>query len=132
MHDFTDQVERILMVLVLIPFGGNLAQGMLAPLTWQGALLGLGFLFIIRPVAAILSLTGSEISMKERFFVSFFGIRGIGSFFYLAFALYKVKFTEADQLWAITGFIVLMSIVLHGISASPVLKYIDRKRNTGN
>lgn len=130
MHDFVDQVERILMVILLILLGGGLVSGLLDHLTWQGALLGLGFLFIIRPLSAYIAIFNEKAPFKEKMAISFFGIRGIGSFFYLAFALDKLAFADGDTLWSIVGFIVMVSIVLHGVTASRVMDYLDMNRET--
>jgi sodium/hydrogen antiporter len=132
MHDFIDQVERILMVILLILFGGSLVNGLLDNLTWQGAVLGLGFLFVIRPLAAFAATFNEKASAKEKMAISFFGIRGIGSFFYLAFALDKLAFADGDTLWSIVGFIVMVSIVLHGVTASWVMDYLDISRRKEN
>ncbi len=132
MHDFVSQVERILMVILLILFGGSLVSGLLEHLTWQGALLGLSFLFIIRPLTAYLAVFNEKAPTREKIAISFFGIRGIGSFFYLAFALDKLAFTDGDQLWSIVGFIVMISIVLHGVTASRVMRYLDVNRKGDN
>ncbi|GAB3825983.1 cation:proton antiporter [Pontibacter rugosus] len=128
MHDFVNQVERIIMVVLLILFGGSLVTGILDYLTWQGALIGLGFLFVIRPIATLPSMLGTYSTAKEKLAVCFFGIRGIGSFFYLSFALDKVAFPEANELWSIIGFIVMVSIVLHGLTATNAIKVLDRER----
>ena len=128
LHDFTDQLERLLVVILLIVFGGSLVYGLLDHLTWAGALVGLVFVFIVRPLAGWVGLLGVRITKKERAAISFFGIRGIGSFYYLAFALYKVEFKNTEALWSITGFVVLVSIILHGITATPVMKYLDLRR----
>ena len=127
MHEFTDQLERLFIVAILILFGGALARGLLAPLTWSGAALGLFLLLILRPMGGILTLGRSRVSWPERLVISFFGIRGIGSFFYLAYALSKHDFPQARELWAITGFTVLTSIVLHGALATPVMNWLDRR-----
>ncbi|GAA4307196.1 sodium:proton antiporter [Nibribacter koreensis] len=129
MHDFTDQIERMLVVVVLILFGGSLGQGLLDALTWQGALVGLAFVFLIRPVAGMLGLKGSGLQMRERWAISFFGIRGIGSIFYLSFAFAHAKFMNPDEIWAIAGFTILLSIITHGILATPVMSYLDRVRS---
>ncbi len=132
MHDFVNQIERIIMVTLLIVFGGSLVTGLLDHLTWKGVLVGLGFLFIIRPVTAMLGLVGvKNCSWREKLSISFFGIRGIGSFFYLAFALKQVSFADAEQLWSVVGFIVMMSIMLHGVTASWVMRYLDSSREKG-
>jgi NhaP-type Na+/H+ or K+/H+ antiporter len=78
------------------------------------------------------SLVGSGASWPERLVVSFFGIRGIGSFYYLSHALAESSFQEVElivaaaELWALVGFVVLLSILLHGVSSSPVMDTFDR------
>ncbi|SNR62337.1 MULTISPECIES: cation:proton antiporter [Hymenobacter] len=127
MHEFTDQLERLLIVVILILFGGAIIRGLLAPLTWTGAALGLFLLLLLRPLGGILTLGRSRVSWPERLVISFFGIRGIGSFFYLAFAMHEAHFADGKELWAITGFTVLTSIVLHGVLATPVMDWLDRR-----
>ncbi|ARS37174.1 cation:proton antiporter [Pontibacter actiniarum] len=129
MHDFVNQIEHILMVVLLMLFGGSLVFGLLDYLTWQGIVVGLVFLFVIRPLAGLLGMWGIKMPMREKLAISFFGIRGIGSFFYLSFALDKVTFVDADQLWAVVGFIVLVSVVLHGVTATKSMSYLDYRRS---
>lgn len=128
MHDFVNQIERIIMVVLLVLFGGSLVTGILDYLTWEGALIGLAFLFIIRPITALPSLFGTYSTPKEKLAICFFGIRGIGSFFYLSFALDKVGFPEANELWSVVAFIVMVSIVLHGITATKAIRTLDHER----
>lgn len=127
MHAFTDQLERLLVVVILVLFGGNLAQGMLASLTWPQVGLGVLLLLVIRPLGGMLTLLNSRASVPERWAISFFGIRGIGSFFYLAFALEKGRFQHPEHLLALTGFVVLLSVLLHGVLATPVMTWLDRR-----
>ncbi|GHA63534.1 cation:proton antiporter [Pontibacter akesuensis] len=128
MHDFVNQVERIIMVILLMLFGGSLVTGILDYLTWQGAVVGLVLLFFIRPISALPSMLGTYSTTKEKLAVCFFGIRGIGSFFYLSFALDKVAFPESNELWSITAFIVMVSVILHGLTATNAIKVLDRER----
>ncbi len=129
LHDFSEQIERLLMVTILVLFGGAIAGGLLSSLTWTGATLGLAFIFLIRPLAGIIGLAGFKSPLSERLAISFFGIRGLGSFYYLAYAINHADFSQTDVLWAVTGFIVTVSILLHGVSSLPVMQYLDRKRN---
>ena len=122
LHDFTDQIEHLLMVVLLVLFGGSIVEGLLNDLTWKGALVGSLFVLVVRPLFGLLGLIGVNLNLKEKMAISFFGIRGIGSFFYLAFALNEATFAEAEELWAVVGFTVLLSVVLHGILATPVMK----------
>ncbi|RFP64091.1 sodium:proton antiporter [Hymenobacter lapidiphilus] len=128
MHDFTDQLERLLIVVILILFGGSIAWGLFDHLNWTGVALGLILLLVLRPLGGLLTLWGSRLDWSERLIVSFFGIRGIGSFFYLAFALDTRYFPNSRELWATTGFTVLVSIVLHGTLATPVMNWLDRRQ----
>ncbi|AQL41566.1 cation transporter [Halorientalis sp. IM1011] len=132
LHDFAVMVERLLMAVVLVLFGGAIAGGLLSPLTPVEIGLGLAMLLVVRPVAGLLGLLGSKLSWPARAVVASYGIRGIGSFYYLSYALNEATFAEmelvvaADRLWALVGFVVLSSVVLHGITASPVMRAFDR------
>ncbi|WP_224267988.1 cation:proton antiporter [Haloprofundus salinisoli] len=134
LHDFAVMVERLLLATVLVLFGGALAGGLLAPLTLPLALLGLSLVLVIRPLAGAAAFAGSAAPPAERAVVSVFGIRGIGSFYYLSYALAHASFRQrelvvvANSLWAFVGFVVLVSVVVHGVSASPVMESLDRLR----
>ncbi|MGR4864598.1 cation:proton antiporter [Caulobacter sp. LARHSG274] len=128
MHDFAEQVERLLMMLVLVLLGGAVASGLLASLTWKEVAFGLALVFVVRPLAGWIGLIGAPHSTRERAVVAFFGIRGIGSLYYLSYGLNHGDFHRWDRLWAITGFIVLCSILVHGVTATPLMARIDTWR----
>ena len=128
LHDFVDQTERLLMMVLLVLFGGAIAGGLLDALTWAGAAAALVFLFAVRPAAGMASLAGSPLPPAERAAVAFFGIRGLGSFYYLAYALNEERFEGAEELWAVLGFTVLVSILLHGMTVTPAMRWLDRRR----
>ncbi|WP_229707547.1 cation:proton antiporter [Sphingobacterium alkalisoli] len=125
LHSFTDQTERALLGVLLIFFGGTLVSGIFEPLTLRIVLFSLLFLLVVRPVIGYLSLAGSQMHWKERLTVSFFGIRGMGSVFYLAFALDHADFVHKDELWAIVAFTMLSSIVMHGLTATPIMNRLQ-------
>jgi sodium/hydrogen antiporter len=129
LHSFTDQMERMLLAVLLIFFGGSLVGGILAPLTFKMAMVSLAFVMLVRPVTAYLSLLGNPTPLKEKLAISFFGIRGMGSIYYLAFAFGEVKFDQQEELWAIVAFTILISIVLHGLSATPVMGKLSSNRD---
>ena len=126
LHDFVEQIERLLTVLLLVLFGGAVVRGLLAPLTWGTVAVGLAVVLVVRPLSAWLSLRGGPGSGGERFAIAAFGIRGIGSFYYLSYAMSHATFPGADLVWATIGFVVLVSVVLHGIAATPVMQLLDR------
>ncbi len=128
LHDFAGQVEQVVVVGLLILLGGAAATGLLSDLTWSGALIGLALIFVIRPLSGHLGLIGSRTTKRERRAISFFGIRGVGSIYYLAFAVERAEFERADEVWAIATFTILLSILVHGVTATPVMEYLDRRR----
>jgi NhaP-type Na+/H+ or K+/H+ antiporter len=130
LHDFAVVVERLLMSAVLILFGGALVSGLLAPLSLRGAIVAVVLVLVVRPLAGLIGMLGSTASWSERSVISFFGIRGIGSFYYLAYGLNNARFGAHEEVWAIVAATVLFSSVLHGILANPVMAKIDEIRDT--
>lgn len=127
LHEFSEHLERLFMMILLVLFGGALAGGLLAPLTWEAACVGLLSMLAVRPVAGLVALAGSGLRFDEQAAISFFGIRGVGSFYSLAYAYNTEQFGELDFVFALVGFVVLASILLHGIMATPVMGWLDRR-----
>ena len=125
LHEFTDQIERLLVCIVLLLFGGSLVSGLLNGLNWSLAGAGVFFVLVMRPVIGALSLWGTGLHFKEKLAIGFFGIKGVGSFYYLAFALAETSFPDQDKLWALTGFTVLLSIIVHGLTATSIMKKLE-------
>lgn len=128
LHDFAEEVERLLTVLILVIFGGAVAVGVLGPLTWEAALVGVAIVLVVRPITGMVALSRMKEPLVERVAISFFGIRGVGSLYYLAYGLNHGEFPGEDLLWALVGFIILLSILLHGITATPAMRHLDTKR----
>jgi len=128
MEGFSEQVERMLMVVVMIIFGGTLAAGALSTLSWLDVGIGLLILLVVRPATALISLAGIALPGSARNLISFFGIRGLGTLFYMAYASGQHVFPQMDRLVALTSFVVLASIILHGMSSGPLMFWVDRRR----
>ncbi len=129
LHDFAEELERLLMMALLVLLGGAMTGGELfRALSWDVAIFGLIALFVIRPLAGWIGLIGTDPPPGEKLAISFFGIRGLGSIYYLAYGLNHHEFDGADTLWSTAGFIILVSIVLHGITVTPVMRHLDRRR----
>ncbi|HEX7718660.1 MAG TPA: cation:proton antiporter, partial [Woeseiaceae bacterium] len=101
----------------------------LADVTWREIIFALIFVLLVRPLAGFVALFGSGIQHHDRWAIALFGVRGIGSFYYLAFALNHAEFAEAAALWRVVSLVVVISIILHGFSARPVLSWLDRWRS---
>jgi len=127
MHRFVEQIERLLTLGLLLGLGYASVHGLLEALTWPYALVALLLVFVIRPVAGWVSLAGIPVRRSQRWAIAFFGVRGIGSFYYVAYATGQAVFDDVDVLWATIGFAVLVSVVVHGITAGPVMDRVDRR-----
>jgi NhaP-type Na+/H+ or K+/H+ antiporter len=129
LHSYIEQLERLLTVVVLVLLGGAVARGLLAGLSWREVLVAAAFLLLVRPLAGWISLLGGRTGPWERGVLAFFGVRGIGSIYYLAYALTEGEFAAEDQaLWRFVGLVVVGSVLLHGVTAGPVIAALDRAR----
>ena len=126
-HHFIDQIEEIVLVAMLIGFGGLLAGGILDALTWQGAALGMLILLVIRPGVAMLSSFGCHLPWQGKAAVAFFGVRGMGTIYYIAYAQNKAEFSDLPEIWAIASFTILASVVIHGLSAEPTMRLLKAR-----
>ncbi|MDH2329109.1 cation:proton antiporter [Cereibacter sp. SYSU M97828] len=126
MHDVTEQIERLAMMVLLLLFGGALATGLLAALVWTDVVAAAVILLLIRPATGLLGLWGLDASWTEKATIAFFGIRGVGSIYYLAYGLNHMPAQGADRLWAIVGLVVFASILMHGLTVTPIMRWLDR------
>jgi NhaP-type Na+/H+ or K+/H+ antiporter len=126
LHEFAEQTENLFVAGLLLVFGGSLVTGVLGALSWRGALVALIVVLVVRPLSGIAALTRSPLTTAERLTIAFFGIRGFGSVYYLAYALSETEFPESDELWAIVAFTILLSVLVHGALATPAMSTIDR------
>ncbi|HEY1154807.1 MAG TPA: cation:proton antiporter, partial [Arthrobacter sp.] len=129
LHSYVEQLERLLTVVILVLLGGAIARGLLAGAGLAELLVALAFLLVVRPLAGWVGLLGGKTGPRERIALSFFGIRGIGSLYYLAFTLGGGHFAEQGKwLWSFVGLVVALSIVIHGATTSPLMNRLDRLR----
>ena len=128
LHDFVEALERALTALLLVALGAALPS-LLPYVTWQVAAIALALLFVIRPVAAWLALSGTALQPRERRVVAFYGIRGIGSVYYLAYAATHIDLPDAQRLWAIVAFTIVASTIVHGFTAGLAIDRATKKPN---
>lgn len=128
LHKFVEQIERLLTVAVVVLLGGAVARGLFDDVGWFDVGLALVFLLVIRPLAGWLSLTPGRTGSRDRAVIAFFGVRGIGTLYYVAYALEHSTFPGEGRIWGIAGLVIVGSIVIHGIGATPVMAALDRRR----
>jgi sodium/hydrogen antiporter len=126
---FNEQVERIGELAVVITIGA-----MLWTVRWHSAAWWLVplLLLVIRPIAVAVGMVRSPSSTAQRWLIGWFGIRGVGSLYYLLFAInHGVSPQLADQLSTLTLAVVVTSIVVHGISVTPMMAAYERAIGAG-
>lgn len=128
LHDYVEQAERMLTVVIVFLLGGAAVSGLLSGLRWTEVAVVAVVLLVIRPAAGWIGLLGGKTGPRERTVIAFFGVRGVGSLFYIAYALHEGEFSGHDTIWRIVGLVVIGSVLVHGLSASPVMWFLDRER----
>ena len=126
MHAITEQVERLAMMILLLLFGGALVSGLLASVTWVDAVAAAVILLVVRPLTGWIGLLRYPVAAGERLTLSFFGIRGVGSIYYMAYGINHMDVPDAARLWGIVGLVILFSILLHGLTVTPIMRSLDR------
>jgi NhaP-type Na+/H+ or K+/H+ antiporter len=137
MHGVVDRLERLFTLAVLLLLGMAMTHGLFEHLDWRGVATGLALVFVIRPLAGWLSLAvrprpvdhRGGLGPRERWAVAFFGVRGVGSLFYLAYAATHHELDVEPWLWSTVAFTIVLSVVVHGIAATPVMARLDRARD---
>jgi len=129
LHNFAEQIERLLMMVLLVCFGAAIGEGSIfGALSWPVVITSALVLFVVRPLSGWVGLIGFPAKPLEKGVIAFFGIRGLGSFYYLAFALGQAEFEGAKVLWVTVCFVVLSSIIMHGVLVTPVMRWLDRSQ----
>jgi NhaP-type Na+/H+ or K+/H+ antiporter len=117
---FNEQLERLGELAVVLVVGAMMAD---IEVVGPGIWLALTLFVVIRPAATLLTLVRTPLSRPQRAFIAWFGVRGVGSIYYLAYALsHGVSMPAARMFADVTLVVVAGSIVLHGISVTPLMQ----------
>ena len=130
MHGVVERLERLFTLLVLLCLGMAMSRGLLDALDWRGVLAGAALILLIRPLGGAFSLMpftrkGHGMNPRERAVTAFFGVRGVGSLFYLAYAAGHAEFTDLEWLWATVAFTIGLSVLVHGVLAKPAMDWLE-------
>ncbi len=124
LHDFNEELESFVVVVIFITTGIFIAFNYKLFFKPDIIAVSLAMVLIIRPLAGYLSLIKTGLSNFQKFVLSFYGMRGIGSIFYLVFALKAADFEDSHKLFSITTATIFFSVIIHGISSRSVQKRI--------
>lgn len=125
---FTGQLERVGEVGIVILVGAWLGAGDLEAARWWFPLL---LFLLVRPLAVAVALPGTQQGATRSALLGWFGIRGIGSIYYLLHAINAgLPGPLTDALTAITLEVVTASVLLHGVSVTPLMNAYSRRRRS--
>jgi sodium/hydrogen antiporter len=125
LHAFSEAVEHALTAILLVMLG-SILPGLWPALDWRYSVIGFGLLLVIRPLVGWIALLGSGLPSRDRWIIGFFGVRGIGSIYYVGYATGHMEFVNEDQLWAVVAYTIFASSLLHGATSFLVDRYASR------
>ncbi len=126
LHDFSEALEHALTAILLVAIGAAIPS-LLPYFEWSHAAIGAALVFLIRPLVGWISLIGTALHGRARAVVSFYGVRGIGSIYYLAYAGHHAELVNEPQLWATIAFTILLSTIVHGLTAGIAVERVTGK-----
>jgi NhaP-type Na+/H+ or K+/H+ antiporter len=127
--DFNDKLEHLLMAVVVVLVGGVMTPEVW---TWDALWLAPLLFLVIRPAAVVLGLAGSAIGRFPKYLIGWFGVRGIGSVYYLSYAISQgLPEDLAQRLTSIVLSLIVVSIVVHGASVTPLMNWYERVMERG-
>ncbi|MEH1772998.1 cation:proton antiporter [Nostoc sp.] len=133
--EFVEQVEKLLEVGTILLLGSILLLQPILNYAMQSLLVIILLFLIIRPVGVWISTIGKRpqdsyrrtLHPGTRLLIGWFGIRGVGSLYYLAYAFrHGLKGEAAEQIAWITYTTIVVSVIVHGISTTPLMKWYER------
>lgn len=128
MQAFGARCERLCEVLMVLLVGAALTR-----VDWSSRVVAFALLMLlfVRPLSVMVGVPSRVLPFTQRSLIAWFGIRGVGSVFYLALALqYGVTGDNAQLLTSACLGCLALSIGLHGISATPLMNWYQRRRES--
>ena len=124
--EFTEQIEKLLEVTAIVILGTILLLEPMVKYAGESLLIA-GLLFlVVRPIGLWLSMLGGDLPKTTRSLMGWFGIKGLGSVYYLTYAIGKgVSGEVGSQITWITYTVVVLSVIFHGITAAPLMAWYE-------
>ena len=130
--EFTEQIEKLLEVTAIVILGTILLFAPMLKYAGQSLLIAGLIFFVIRPLGVWLSMLGSNMAKETTSLMGWFGIRGLGSIYYLTYALGQgLEGEPGEQISWIVYTVVVLSIVMHGVTAAPLMMWYEGRKKRG-
>lgn len=130
--EFMEGVGQVLTMCAFLVFGALLLPDGLEHMSLDVLLLAILFLTVVRMLPIWLSLAGTGLPLREKLFLGWFGPRGLASILFTLIMIDEFDLPGEAELLACVSMTVFLSIVLHGVSAAPLSKWIGSVRKLGD
>jgi NhaP-type Na+/H+ or K+/H+ antiporter len=128
---FIERVEKLVEIAAILLLGSLLRIEPLFRFAAPALLVAGLLLFLIRPLGGWLSMLGAPVPRATRWLFGWFGIRGVGSLYYLTYAFGHGLEGETGELIAwVTFTTIVLSVVIHGVSTTPIMRWYERNIET--
>jgi NhaP-type Na+/H+ or K+/H+ antiporter len=125
-QSFNEQLEKLAEMALVLLVGAMLAYAKPLPAAWWFVPL---MIVVLRPLSVVASTVGEGLTTPQHAMIGWFGIRGIGSLYYLMYATnHGLEHTLAANLGALVFSVVVASIVVHGVSVTPLMSLYERRK----
>jgi sodium/hydrogen antiporter len=126
--EFTETLEKLSEIGTILLLGSLLRTEPIVQFWLSGLLIGGLLIFVIRPVGALISMIGQHSNPVHPWLFGWFGIRGVGSLYYLFYSLGEgLKAEVGEQIAWITLITVVISILLHGVTSTPLMDWYNQQ-----
>lgn len=128
---FIEQFEKLLEVATILLLGALLNFSAIAPRWFEGVTIAVFLLFIIRPLGTRLCFWDSKLPPSSQWLTGWFGIRGVGSVYYLTYAMGEGLSRDlSERIGWIVYLTIALSIIVHGVTASPLMHWYEGYRKS--
>ena len=122
---FKEHLERLSELMLVLLVGGMLLPDFW---NWRTVSLAVFIIFLARPLSVVIGLISTKTTWRIRGIIGWFGVRGIGSIYYLMYAIqHGIAKSLAQDLIQMTLIVITVSILVHGTSVKPLLNLVWRK-----
>ena len=114
-------LERFVELALMLVIGCVVSAHWRDMLGWTPLVVAAVLFFVLRPASVMLALAGSSMDRRQRWLASWLGIRGVGTFYYLLLAVEQAPQDVSRALAPLLLTAIVASVLVHGISASPLM-----------
>jgi sodium/hydrogen antiporter len=130
MMAFAVEIEHTVELVLMLLIGSVVSAHWREVIEWRAIWPALALLFVVRPLCTLVALAGSSATWPQRLLAGWLGIRGVGAFYYLLFAIERLQRVAQDAALAVVMAAIVGSVLLHGVSATLLLdRYLRGPRD---